>query len=75
MTTEQKKSFGKRVKHLMIDEEVTTSQIANAANVSDSMISKVIAGEKNPTVDILKAMSGLLHVSVDQLIADQHPND
>lgn len=68
MTDEQRKKFYRKVKHLMIDTGVTQQEIAEAAGTSEKFVSKVVTGCKNPTANILIAMSDKFGVTIDELI-------
>ena len=68
MTEQQRQAFGKNIKHLLIDKDVSQRDLAEAANVSEHMISKVISGAKKPPFDVVIAIANRLGVTVDDLI-------
>lgn len=68
MTEKQRKAFGKNIKHLLIDKDVSQRDLAEAAGVSEYMISKVISGAKKPPFDVVVAIANRLEVTVDDLI-------
>ena len=59
---------GKKLKHLLIDKEVSQIELAEACGVSQAFISYVIKGYKAPSVAVLKRMADYLKISVDELI-------
>lgn len=78
MTEKEKQQFEKKVRHLMIDKGVKQRDITEALNkmrrdigkreVTEDFVSKMILGVKDPTVELLIAMSKCFKVSVDELI-------
>lgn len=68
MTESQRIAFGKNIKHLLIDKDVSQRDLADAAGVSEHMISKVISGAKKPPFDVVVAIANKLGVTVDELI-------
>ena len=48
---------------------MTTAALASAAGVTPSAISQVEAGKRGLSVDLLKKLSGILRVDMDDLVA------
>ena len=81
MTENQKEAFRKKVKHLMIDTGVKQRDILDAVNdirseiqkkpISEQFISKIVNGEKEPTTEVLIAMSRKFGCTVDELIKSE----
>lgn len=59
---------GKKLKHILIDKNVSQIELAEAVGVSQAFISYVIKGYKDPSVAVLKRISDYLKISVDELI-------
>lgn len=68
MTDKQRAEFSRRIKHLMIDKDVTQRELAAAAGVSDSFMSMVLSGTKTPTLGVAIAVSNKLGVTIESLI-------
>lgn len=78
MTENERQAFGKKVKHLMIDTGVKQRDIqdevnrmrerANKKTISEAFISKIVNGDKSPTIEVLAAMSKCFKVTIDELV-------
>ena len=77
MTENQKEAFRKKVKYLMIDTGVKQRDILEEVNkirseiqkkaISEQFISKIINGDKDPTFEVLTAMSRKFGCTIDEL--------
>ncbi|MDO9629405.1 MAG: helix-turn-helix transcriptional regulator [Acholeplasmataceae bacterium] len=62
--------IGERLKDLRIRENLTQKEVADIINVTPQTISKWELGTSEPGIDMLIALSGLYHVSVDEILKD-----
>ncbi|MBO5701349.1 MAG: helix-turn-helix transcriptional regulator [Clostridia bacterium] len=68
MTEKQLKEFGKKIKHKMIDKNITQRELAQKAGVSEVMISRILKGDKKPPFDTVLSIAKCLGVKVDDLL-------
>ena len=61
-------SIGRNITILCFDKKVTSHALAEAAGVSDSMISKIISGDKKAPLEVAVAIAKALGTTVDELI-------
>jgi XRE family transcriptional regulator, regulator of sulfur utilization len=66
----QLESLGQRVQTLRIDRGLTLRELADASDVSVSMLSSVERGEKAPTVVVLDRIAAGLDVTLASLVAE-----
>ncbi len=64
--------LGEHLKELRQQRSLTLQQLAKAAGVSKSMISKIERGDADPTTNVLSRISEGLEVSVSQLVGGDH---
>lgn len=60
--------FGKRVRQTRKDQGMTQSELANALGTSQSAVSQIEAGERNPTYDMIRRLADQLNVSAGYLM-------
>ncbi len=60
--------LGEHLKALRLQRSLTLQQLAEAAGVSKSMISKIERGDADPTTNVLSRIAEGLEVSVSQLV-------
>lgn len=60
--------MNEKIKSLMDEKDVTQSELAEAAGVSQAFMSYVIKGFKTPSVAVLKRIAVHLGVSIDELV-------
>lgn len=65
------KDFGERISMLRKKQGLTQMQLAEKLNVSNKTISRWETGEGYPDISVLPALAQHLHVTVDQLLADE----
>ena len=63
--------FGRRLRALRIEREMTQEDLANAAGVSTVFISSIERGKYAPSFDKLAKLASALHVSVKDLVTDR----
>ena len=68
MTELQKQTFGKNVKHLMIDHDMKSRDLAEKIGYKEKMLSKVLNGEKVPPLNMVVAISDVFRINMDALI-------
>lgn len=61
-------SLGRNIKILCFDKQITQRELADAAGVSQKMISKIVMGESIPSVMKLSKIAERLGVSIDELL-------
>ena len=62
------KTFGNRLRHIMMMRDITNQALAQKMFVSVSTISGYRTGRRSPTVEDLARLSRILDVSADYLI-------
>lgn len=67
--------IGDRISMYRKRKELTKRKLAKEANVSDSYLSQVEKGEKNPSVSFLNAIANALGVSLFHLLIDESDLD
>ena len=65
------KEFGERISALRKKQGLTQLQLAEKLNVSNKTISRWETGEGYPDIAVLSALAQHLHVTVDELLADE----
>lgn len=60
--------FGKKVKNLRLERNLTQKQLANMAGVAVSAISSYESGNRYPSYDVLINLAHIFHVSTDYLL-------
>lgn len=67
--------IGKRIRIVRKSKGVTQVELAEASGVSRSYLADLERGAlQNPSLEILRAMSGALHVSVGELLGEDAAN-
>ena len=65
------KKIGLFIKHKRIEKGLTQSELANLLNVTDKAISNYENGRRIPDVSILKELSNILDVSINEILNGQ----
>ncbi len=65
------KRFGKKLRTLRLQHELTMRRLSDILGVSDSYISKMETGDKTPNVAMLLKICDLFGISCDKLIRDE----
>ena len=63
-------TFGEKLKKLRTDNELTQEQLADKIFVTRTAISKWETDKGYPSIDSLKQLSNLFHITIDELISD-----
>lgn len=63
-------TFGEKIKKLRTDNGLTQDELAEKTYVTRTAISKWENDKGYPSIDSLKQLSNLLHISIDELISD-----
>lgn len=61
-------NFGKKIKALRLERNITQKQLADMAGVAVSAISSYESGNRYPSYDVLISLSRIFHVSTDYLL-------
>lgn len=61
-------NFGKKIKSLRLERNITQKQLADMAGVAVSAISSYESGNRYPSYDVLISLSRIFHVSTDYLL-------
>ena len=61
-------SIGRNIMLIAYDKKIKQKDIANAVGISEMMMSKIVNGQKNPSVEKLVLIAAFLDVSVDELV-------
>ncbi|MBM7551448.1 helix-turn-helix domain-containing protein [Thalassobacillus pellis] len=65
--------IGERIRQLRMEKRMTLSALAKRSGVSKSYLSNIERGiQKNPSLIVLKKISGTMEVSLEQLLAWKH---
>lgn len=64
---------GKRIHRLRVQNGLTQEGIAVVLNIDRSFYSRIEAGQKGCSVDLLVQISDLFHVSLDYLVLGRYP--
>ena len=63
-------TFGEKLKKLRCDNDLTQEQLADKIYVTRTAISKWETDKGYPSIDSLKQLSNLFHITIDELISD-----
>lgn len=63
-------TFGEKIKKLRKENEMTQEELAEKILVTRTAISKWETDKGYPSIDSLKLLSNLFHISIDELISD-----
>ena len=63
-------TFGEKLKKLRNDNQLTQDELAEKIFVTRTAISKWETDKGYPSIDSLKQLSNLFHISIDELISD-----
>ena len=66
-------SFGKNLKRLRIERNLSQADIAQAVGVYQSMISAVETGERRPSLQLAFSIASFLGVTLDELNREHEP--
>lgn len=61
-------SLGRNIKIMCFDKHITQQELAEAAGVTQKMISKIVTGESIPSVMKLAKIAERLGVTIDELL-------
>ncbi len=64
-------TFGEKIRKLRTDNQMNQDDLAEKLFVTRTAISKWETGKGYPSIDSLKLLSNLFHVSIDDLISDE----
>ncbi len=68
--------IGKLIRELRVEKSMTQRQIAEQLGITEQAISKWERGLGGPDISLLPALSGILGVNIDKILAgDLQPND
>lgn len=68
MTKTTRKAIGARIRLLRQQNGLTQVKFANMVNVERAYLSKVEAGERNPSIDLLERIAGGFGMSLSELL-------
>jgi transcriptional regulator with XRE-family HTH domain len=60
--------IGKRIAQVREEKGMTQSALARAMDMSQSAVSQIEAGERNPSYEMLRSIAGALGVSIPHLV-------
>lgn len=61
-------SIGRNIRILAFDKKISLKEISEAAGISQAMMTKIVNGEKNPSVAKLVKIANKLGVTIDDLV-------
>ncbi len=67
------KKLGSRIREERLSMNLTQTQLAEAANISDTFVGAIERGERGLALDTLVSIATTLGVTVDYLLADSIP--
>lgn len=63
-------TFGEKIKKLRVASDMSQDELAEKLFVTRTAVSKWETGKGYPSIDSLKLLSDLFHISMDELISD-----
>ena len=63
-------SIGRNIRIMAYDKNISLKELAEAAGVSGAMMTKIVKGEKNPSVEKFARIAEKLGVTMDDLAKD-----
>ena len=63
-----KKEIGNRISYLLIKNGITQKELADRINVSESVVSRYISGEREPKANVLANIATALRTTSDYLL-------
>ena len=63
-------SIGRNIRILAYDKNISLKELAEEARISSAMMTKIVKGEKNPSVAKLMLIANKLGVTMDDLVKD-----
>jgi transcriptional regulator with XRE-family HTH domain len=63
-------SIGRNIRIIAYDKNISLKELADAAGVSQAMMTKIVKGEKNPSVEKFARIAEKLGVTMDDLVKD-----
>ncbi len=60
--------FGKRLKQLRLDANLTQAELAKRLNVTKAVVSYYELQERSPSPEVLIKLTGIFHVTADYLL-------
>ena len=67
------KNLGERLRELRIREGWSQRELAERSRISQTTISQIENGKRNPSADVLKRLVGALGVSANFLLGNEEP--
>jgi len=67
-------SFGRKIKGLMEEKNITQKELSQKLNISPSAISNYVQNIREPDFATLKKLAQYFHVSLDYLLSDEAQN-
>ena len=67
-------SIGRNIRIIAYDKNISLKELAEAAGVSGAMMTKIVKGEKNPSVEKFARIAEKLGVTMDELARDTSEN-
>lgn len=64
-------SIGRNIRIMAYDKNISLKELAEAAGVSGAMMTKIVKGEKNPSVEKFARIAAKLGVTMDDLAKDR----
>ena len=64
-------SIGRNIRIMAYDKNISLKELAEAAGVSGAMMTKIVKGEKNPSVEKFARIAAKLGVTMDELAKDR----
>lgn len=59
-----------RLQEIMAKEHISQNQLSKRSGVSQSFISAMLAGDKQPTITVAKKLARALDVTLDELVGE-----
>lgn len=68
MTEKQFDTFRENVKHLMISEGITQKELADKIGISESYMSRIMSGCREPSLDVVFSIAKRYKRKVDDIV-------
>jgi transcriptional regulator with XRE-family HTH domain len=60
--------IGKKIEKILEESGITQRELANKINLDETILSRIIKGERNPKAEVLANIATALHVTSDYLL-------
>lgn len=62
--------IGKNIRTIAFDKKIKQRELAEAAGISESIMSKIVHGEHKPSLRVIMAIAKKLECTIDELVKE-----